>query len=65
MWNQRKVIENDECKLSCLFEYHLRKTKTKRRADVAIEYKSKNEIFLVDMDCPSKNSVDANHAEKL
>ena len=56
---QRKV------KLCWDFEYRLRKTATARGPDVTIEYKNKNEIFLVDMACPSKSNVDANHAEKL
>ena len=56
---QRKV------KLCWDFEYRLRKTATARRPDVTIEYKNKNEIFLVDMACSSKSNVNANHAEKL
>ena len=65
MWNKGTVVENDDCKLSCHFEYHLHKTKTKRQTDVTIEYKSKNKIFLVDMDYPSKNNADVKHAKKL
>ena len=46
------------------FEHHLRKTTSGRRPDVTIEYKNKNNIFLMDMACPSEKNVEWNHAEK-
>ena len=64
-WNRETVTENDECKLSWDFEYHLCKTIKARQPGVTIEYKNKNKIFLIDMACPSENNVDAKHAEKL
>ena len=54
-WNKGTVIESDECKLCWDFEYHLRKTTSGRRTDVTIEYKNKNNIFLIDMACPNEN----------
>ena len=63
--NNGTVTENDEYKLCWDFEYYLCKTTSARRPDVPIEYKNKNKMFLIDMACPSKNSVDAKHVEKL
>ena len=57
-WNKGTVIESDECKLCWDFEYHLRKTTSGRRTDVTIEYKNKNNIFLIDMACPNENNVE-------
>ena len=64
-WNKGTVIESDECKLCWDFEYHLRKTTSGRRPDVTIEYKNKNNIFLIGMACPNENNVEWKHAEKL
>ena len=63
-WNKGKVIQNEDCKLSWDFEYHLCKTTTARRPDVTIELEKKT-IYLVDMACPNESNVNAKHLEKI
>ena len=64
-WNKEEVIENENCKLSWDFEYHLPKTTTARRPDVIIELKKEKKIYLVDMACPNEGNVNAKHLEKI
>ena len=58
------MLENEHVKMSGDVEYNMRKESTARRPDVAIEYKERKVIHLVDMACPNVKNVLEKNKEK-
>ena len=61
---EKKVIEGNGKKLLRDWEYRTRTTCTARGPDLTIEDNEKNEIYIVDMTCPSKNNRVNSRLEK-
>ena len=64
-WEKGKVIERGGKKLLWDWEYRMRTTCTSRRPDLTLEDNEKNEIYIVDMACPSENNKVNKRLEKI
>ena len=62
-WDRGTVLEKNKAKMVWDFEFHLRKTTTKRRPDLILELNIAK-IWVCDMVCPQQNNIGANRAEK-
>ena len=51
-----KILEHGGKRLLWDWEYRMRMTCIARRPDLTLRDKEKNEIYIVDMACPSKNN---------
>ena len=64
-WEKGKVIERGGKKLMWDWEYRMRTTCTARLPDLILEDNEMNEIYIVDMACPSKNNRVNKRMEKI
>ena len=64
-WEKGKVIERGGMKLLWDWEYRMRTNCTARRPDLTLEDNEKNEIYIVDMACPSENNKVNKRLEKI